>query len=58
MAAHTLKGDDVIAAVDHCTGNVTELVEGGFKMLFGVAPTDWHRATDEQRDRIYSSMNP
>jgi len=55
VAAHSIKGDDVRAAIGHCEGNVKRLVEGGFKKLFGVAHTDWHAATPEQKSRTYSS---
>ena len=53
-AAHDIGGDDIIAAMHHCSPDVRRILKRGFKMLFGISHRDWHKATREQKDLTFS----
>jgi len=48
-AAHSVGGEDVIEVLPYCTTGLREVIERAFEFLWGIPPSDWGRATPDQK---------
>ncbi|CUS15891.1 unnamed protein product [Tuber aestivum] len=51
-AAHQVMGEDVIV-LPHCEAALREVMERGFKFLWGISANSWSEATPEQKSLTF-----